>query len=82
MNVFDTGGERYPMIGNFDLLAFWHRPHYAVVEVAPLVATRTEPGRAPAPAMIDESRQHQYVYMIRDLGACGSLRSCSRSGPG
>ena len=31
--------------------------------------TRTEPGRAPAPAEIDETRQHQYVYMIRDLGA-------------
>jgi hypothetical protein len=69
VNVFDTGGERYPMIGSFDLLAFWHRPHYAVVEVAPLVPTRTEPGRAPAPAIIDDNRQHQYVYMIRDLGA-------------
>ena len=69
VNVFDTGGERYPMIGSFDLLAFRHRPHYAVVEVAPLVPTRTEPGRAPAPALIDETRQHQYVYMIRDLGA-------------
>jgi hypothetical protein len=67
--VFDTGGERYPMIGSFDLLAFWHTPHYAVVEVAPLVPTRTEPGRAPAPALIDETRQHQYVYMIRNLGA-------------
>ena len=69
VNVFDTGGERYPMIGSFDLLAFRHKPHYAVVEVAPLVPTRVEPGRAPAPAMIDETRQHQYVYMIRDLGA-------------
>ncbi len=68
-NVFDTGGDRYPMIGSFDLLAFWHEPHYAVVEVAPLVATRTEPGRAPAPAVVDENRQRQYVYMIRDLGA-------------
>ena len=26
VNVFDTGGERYPMIGSFDLLAFWHQP--------------------------------------------------------
>ncbi len=67
--VFDTGGERYPMIGDFDLLAFWHRPHYVVVEVAPLVAVRTEPGRAPPTPQIDENRQRQYVYMIRDLGA-------------
>ena len=44
MNVFDTGGERYPMIGSFDLLAFRHEPHYAVVEVAPLVPTRDRAG--------------------------------------
>ena len=69
MSVFDTGGERYPMIGDFDFLAFFHKPHYAVVEVAPLVPTRTEPGRAPPPAEVDETRQRQYVYMIRDLGA-------------
>ena len=45
--MFDTGGERYPKIGDFDFLAFFHKPHYVVVEVAPLVPTRTEPGRAP-----------------------------------
>jgi hypothetical protein len=69
VRVFDTGGERYPMIGDFDLLAFFHKPHYAVVEVAPLVPTRTEAGRAPATPEIDATRQRQYVYMIRDLGA-------------
>ena len=40
-----------------------------MVEVAPLVPMRTEPGRAPAAAEIDTTRQHQYVYMVRDLGA-------------
>lgn len=69
VNVFETGGSRFPMIGSFDLLAFWHEPRYAVVEVAPLVPTRTEAGRAPAAAVIDETRQHQYVYMVRNLGA-------------
>ena len=67
--MFDIGGERYPMIGDFDLFAFFHKPHYAVVEVAPLVPVRTEPGRAPPPATVDDTRQRQYVYMIRDLGA-------------
>ena len=57
------------MIGDFDLLAFFHKPHYVVVEVAALVPTRTEAGRAPPPPEIDETRQRQYVYMIRDLGA-------------
>jgi hypothetical protein len=66
--VFDIGGERYPMIGDFDLIAFFHKPHYVVVEVAPLVQVRTEAGRAPPPPRVDDTRQRQYVYMIRDLG--------------
>jgi hypothetical protein len=71
MNVFAIGGERYPNFadGALDFLAFRHAPHYSLVEVAPLELQRTEPGRAPAPPRIDETRQHQYVYMIRDLGA-------------
>ena len=71
-DVFDVGGERYPLIANnesLDFVAFFHKPHYTVVEVSPLVPVRTEPGRAPAKAEIDEEAQKQYVYMIRDLGA-------------
>jgi hypothetical protein len=68
VNVFDNGGERYPKFGDFDLLAFFHEPHYVVVDVAPIQPTRTEPGRAPAAAVIDTTRQHQYVYMVRNLG--------------
>ena len=46
--VYDTGGERWPMINeSLDFFAFRHDPHFVVVEVAPLVETRTEPGRAP-----------------------------------
>ena len=71
VNVFDKGGQRSPQpFGTrFDFLAFFHKPHYSVVEVAPLVKQRDEPGRAPAKPEIDTSRPHQYVYMIRDLGA-------------
>jgi hypothetical protein len=69
VRVFDTGGERYPMIGDFDLFAFFHKPHYVVVEVGALVPTRTEAGRARPTPEIDVTRQRQYVYMIRDLGA-------------
>jgi hypothetical protein len=71
VNVFDKGGQRSPQLfdGKLDFLAFFHKPHYAVVEVAPLVAQRQEPGRAPARPEIDNTRSHQYVYMIRDLGA-------------
>ncbi len=70
--VFDIGGERYPLIANnesLDFFAFFHKAHYTVVEVSPLIPVRTEPGRAPAAPQIDEDAQKQYVYMVRDLGA-------------
>ncbi len=71
MNVFDIGGERYPRLadGRVDFLAFWHKPRYIVVEVAPVVPVRVEPGRAPATPQVDEAQPRQYVYMIRDKGA-------------
>lgn len=70
VRVFDRGGERYPKINeSLDFFAFFHKPRYSVVEVAPLVAQRAEPGRAPARPVIDEAQPHRYVVMIRDLGA-------------
>ncbi len=68
--VYDKGGERYPKIGeSIDFFAFKHKPRYSIVEVAPLVQQRTEPGRAPARAQVDTTQPHRYVVMIRDLGA-------------
>jgi hypothetical protein len=68
--IYDIGGERWPKIGeSIDFLAFFHEPRYSVVEVAAVEPTLTEPGRAPAAAVVDDSRQRQYVYMVRDLGA-------------
>ncbi len=55
--------------GEFDQIAFFHKPYYTLVEVAPLEPLFTEPGRAPIAPQIDETRQRQYVYMIRDLGS-------------
>ncbi len=62
----------YPKLGpngEFDQIAFFHKPYYTLVEVAPYVPLRAEPGRAPTAPEIDSSRQRQYVYMIRDLGS-------------
>lgn len=68
--VYEIGGERYPKINEtLDFVAFFHRPRYAVVEVAPLEPLRLEPGRAPFNPEIDLSRDRQYVYMVRDLGS-------------
>lgn len=62
----------YPKLGpngEFDQLAFFHKPYYTLVEVAPYVPLRTEAGRAPTAPEIDNSSPRQYVYMIRDLGS-------------
>jgi hypothetical protein len=68
--VYEIGGERYPKINEtFDFLAFFHKPRFALVEVAPLEPLRLEPGRAPVTAEIDQARGRQYVYLVRDLGA-------------
>jgi hypothetical protein len=79
VDIYDIGGERYPKIeagkipglnnDSLDFFAFFHKPHYVVVEAAPFEQVRDEPGRAPAAAIIDETRQRQYVYMVRDLGS-------------
>jgi hypothetical protein len=71
VQVFDKGGQRRPQLwgGKIDFLAFFHKPHYSLVEAAPLVPQRDEAGRAPAAAVIDTTAPHQYVYMIRDMGS-------------
>lgn len=79
IDVYDIGGERYPKLEagkvpgltneSLDFVAFFHKPHYVVVEAAPFEQVRVEEGRAPVTPRIDETRQRQYVYMIRDLGA-------------
>ena len=78
-DIYDIGGDRSPRIKagdvpgltdeSLDFLAFYHEAHFVVVEAAPLVQVRTEPGRAPVAATIDQTEQRQYVYMVRDLGA-------------
>jgi hypothetical protein len=55
--------------GEFDLFAFFHKPYFSLVEVAPFDPVLEEPGRAPVPPEIDESQPRVYVYMIRDLGS-------------
>lgn len=62
----------YPKLGpngEFDQIAFFHKPYYTLVEVAPFEPLLDEPGRAPTAPEIDTERQRQYVYMIRDLGS-------------
>jgi len=67
-NVFDKGGERYPSFGDFDFLAFLHKPHYALVQVQPVLKQNTEPGKAPPTPQADPNAPPRYVLMERDLG--------------
>lgn len=62
----------YPKLGpkgEFDQIAFFHKPYYTLVEVAPFAALRGEPGRAPIAPEVDQTQPRQYVYMVRDLGS-------------
>ncbi|MFW2336312.1 hypothetical protein [Ilumatobacter sp.] len=62
----------YPKLGpngEFDQLAFFHKPYYTLVEVAPYEDQRVEEGRAPIAPVVDEDQPRQYVYMVRDLGS-------------
>ena len=62
----------YPKLGpngEFDQLAFFHKPYYTLVEVAPYEELLVEEGRAPIAPQVDDTQQRQYVYMIRDLGS-------------
>jgi hypothetical protein len=81
--VYDKGGGKWPnkrihnikvfgtKFGNADLdwVAFFHHPHYALVELKPTVQQKTEPGKAPPTAVIDTTQPARYVLMIRDLGS-------------
>lgn len=68
--VYDKGGDRWPKINDsLDFVAFFHEPHYSLVEVVPVVPQRTEPGRAPARPEIDSTQPHRYIYLLRDLGS-------------
>ena len=71
LNVFDKGGERYPKFTDdastsspscTSRTTSWSRSRRSSPQ-------RTEPGRAPARAGDRRDPPHQYVYMIRDLGA-------------
>lgn len=76
--VYDKGGERWPNLSfswwkfgkiNIDYVAFFHKDHFAMVEVAPVIKVKTEPGKAPPKAEADPQQPHWFVLMQRDRGA-------------
>jgi hypothetical protein len=76
--VYDKGGARWPNLSfdfwkfgkvNLDYVAFFHDDHYAMVEVAPVLKVKSEPGKAPPKAEADPSQPHWFVLMQRDRGS-------------
>lgn len=50
------------------IVNFRHPPHYAVVQVQPVVEVEEVPGEAPPPPEVDEDAPIVSVVMVRDLG--------------
>ena len=71
-----------PPIGDRAVLAFFHDPHYAIVQVQAVVPQITEPGRPPPTPEADADQPVVSVLMVRDLGtsaACGAGHDRHRS---
>ena len=66
--VYDKDGGSCPKWGVFDFFAWFHRPHWAIVKVQPVIPQETEPGRAPPTPIPDPKAPPVYVVMERDLG--------------
>ena len=54
---------------NFDYLAFFHRPHHALVQVKPVVPQNLEAGKAPPTPKTDPNAPDYFVLMSRDAGS-------------
>lgn len=65
----DSAWPKLGTNGEFDQIAFFHKPYYTLVEVVPYEPVLTEPGRAPVAPETDDSKPRTYVFMIRDLGS-------------
>ncbi len=67
--AYHYGGDKWPKISDrIRILTLHHRPHYAVVQVQPVVEQKTAPGGAPPRPVADTSKAITTVVMVRDLG--------------
>lgn len=59
---YNRGGETYA-------LTFLHKPHYAVVQVQPVIEQEAKPGEAPPRPRADLTKPVTTVVMVRNLGS-------------
>jgi hypothetical protein len=79
LNTYDVGGKsklpddpnRWDRIVHelYTIGHFWHPPHYAVVEVQPVIEQPTLEGQPPPRPIVDENQPVISVIMERDLGS-------------
>jgi hypothetical protein len=79
LDAFDVGGKsklpddpnRWDRIAHevYTIAHFWHPPHYAVVQVQPVIAQPTLEGQAPPRPLVDPNQPVISVVMERDLGS-------------
>ena len=73
VTAYRKGGEDFYIPGGYlersqgFMKGWFHKPHYAVIEVKPVIA-EPDLGGAPAAPTADVSEDSTYVIMLRDLG--------------
>ena len=68
--AYDRGGEKYLPGWSHppNVVGFFHKPHYFVVQVEKVKPQATAPGQAPPKPVADPTQPVVSVVMIRDLG--------------
>lgn len=69
--AYEKGGETYSVLPflNFRPFNLWHKPHYLVVQVQPVLEQEAAPGGAPPRPQVDPAQAPVAVGMVRNLGA-------------
>ncbi len=69
--ALERGGETEGPFGvlNIRPLNLWHKPHYLVIQVKPVIHQEATPGAAPPRPKADENATPVAVIMERDLGS-------------
>jgi hypothetical protein len=70
VSAYDKGGEKYLPGWSHppNVIGFFHKPHYFVVQVERVKPQATVPGQAPPKPVADPAQPVVSVVMIRDLG--------------
>jgi hypothetical protein len=69
--ALERGGATEGPFGvlNFRPLNLWHKPHYLIIQVKPVIKQEAVPGAAPPRPKADENATPVAVVMERDLGS-------------